>query len=297
MSLEISFSSFVVAANALSTDIPPLSSLETLDLAGNGIGDEGAISLSQELPSLTSLQMLNLSRNIIGVEGAISLSQTLFSLSLLQTLNLEDNRIEIEGAVALSRALPHLSSFHTLNLAGNDIGDEGAVALSQALPLLSSFHTLNLANNGMGIEGAVALSGALPSLSSLHTLNLARNNIGDEGALHISRVLAVSYFDRVSFDYFKLMRFQREYIRLVKLPDCVLNIIESFLSRGVAVEVLFLGRNGISSQLKEDGDLAEDDFTSWLAQIASLTEINLNGNSLSKIDVRLLNLPGLRCEE
>ena len=76
-------------------NIPP-GCLFSLDLAYNGIGDEGSRALAQS-PNLASLTLLDLGRNRIGDEGARALAQS-EHLASLTRLNLWNNDIsKIEG--------------------------------------------------------------------------------------------------------------------------------------------------------------------------------------------------------
>ncbi|KAK3284858.1 hypothetical protein CYMTET_7513, partial [Cymbomonas tetramitiformis] len=154
----------------------------------------------------TSLNTLHLGENNIGNEGAEALAAALspyeegvFNTSL-NTLILELNNIGPEGAKALAVALtPNAegvfnTSLNTLDLNANGIGPEGAKALAVALTpnaegvFNTSLNTLNLEHNDIGPEGAKALAVALtPNAggvfnTSLNTLYLYDNRVGDEGA-------------------------------------------------------------------------------------------------------------------
>ncbi|XP_068756025.1 protein NLRC3-like [Montipora capricornis] len=167
-------------------------SLTTLVLSENSIGDEGAASLSQALAVNTSLTTLDLSYNSIGDEGAASLSQALAVNTSLTTLDLSDNSIGNAGATSLSQALAVNTSLTTLNFRDNSIGNAGATSLSQALAVNTSLTTLRLVCNPIGDEGAASLSQALAVNTSLTTLSLSFNSIGDEGATSLSQALAVN---------------------------------------------------------------------------------------------------------
>jgi Leucine-rich repeat (LRR) protein len=160
--------------------------LQTIDLTNNRIGDEGAIALAGN----TTLQTLDLTNNRIGYEGARALADN----KTLQTLNLDSNEIGDEGAIALAGN----TTLQTLNLSDNKIGDEGARVLANnttlqtlnlaynkigeialaALAGNTTLQTLNLLGHRIGDEGAIALAGN----TTLQTLNLPFNEIGDEGA-------------------------------------------------------------------------------------------------------------------
>jgi Ran GTPase-activating protein (RanGAP) involved in mRNA processing and transport len=138
------------------------SSLTTLNLAGNYIGDDGAKALSAALAQNSSLTTLNLTDNEIGADGAQALGAALAQNSSLTTLNLSYNKI---GDDALVAAVAQSSSLTTLNLSCNEIGDNGAQALGAALAQNSSLTTLNLDYNEIGDEGAKALADSFEPIS------------------------------------------------------------------------------------------------------------------------------------
>ena len=169
------------------------SSLTSLNLSVNGIGDSGATSLSQALAVNSCLTYLNLSENSIGDSGATSLSQALAVNSSLTNLDLTTNLICDSGAAYLSQALAVNSSLTYLNLTQNFIRDSGAASLSQALATNSSLTVLDLTGNyWIDDDGALSLSQALAVNSSLTYLGLDANRIGDSGATFLSQALAVN---------------------------------------------------------------------------------------------------------
>ena len=73
------------------------SSLATLNLACNDIGDAGAGSLAGVLGQCSSLAKLNPSYNYKGNDGATSLAGVLGQCSSLATLGLEGNGMGVQG--------------------------------------------------------------------------------------------------------------------------------------------------------------------------------------------------------
>ena len=186
---EISFSPLFLALRVNS-------SLTSLNLFENHIGDEGANSLSEALRVNTSLTSLGLSTNSIGDEGANSLSEALRVNTSLTSLDLSANSIGDEGANSLSEALRVNTSLTSLHLSANSIGDEGANSLSEALRVNTSLTSLELSLNCIGEEGAISLSEAIRVNTSITSLDLRWNFIGAEGANSLSEDLRVntSYF-------------------------------------------------------------------------------------------------------
>ncbi|KAG0378852.1 hypothetical protein BGX24_002642, partial [Mortierella sp. AD032] len=158
------------------------STLTTLNLRSNSIGEYGAMALAEALKTNSALTTLELIGNSIGGNGAVALAEALKTNSTLTTLELIGNSIEENGAVALAEALKTNSTLTTLNLGSNSIGDNGTVALAEALKINSTLSTLTLGSNSIGDNGTVALAEALKTNSTLATLNLWNNSIEDNGA-------------------------------------------------------------------------------------------------------------------
>ncbi|KAF9202921.1 hypothetical protein BGZ59_001909 [Podila verticillata] len=170
-------------AHALSEVLKNNSALTILDLRGNEIGDNGAQALSEALKTNSTLTTLELSYGLIGSNGAQALAEALMANSTLTNLKLWGNSIGDNGTQALAEALKTNSSLTTLNLRGNSIGDNGAQALSEALKTNSTLTTLYLQNNWIGFNGARALFKALKTNSTLTTVALANNSIIDNKVL------------------------------------------------------------------------------------------------------------------
>ncbi|OAQ23034.1 hypothetical protein K457DRAFT_1911315 [Linnemannia elongata AG-77] len=164
------------------------STLTTLDLFNNSIGDSGAVVLSKALKTNSTLTTLDLSGNSIGDKGAVALSEALKTNSTMTTLDLSGNSIGDKGAVALFEALKTNSTLITLDLWSNSIGDNGAVALFEALKTNSTMTTLDLSGNSIRENGVLALSEALKTNSALTTLDLSGNSIGDNGAVALYKL-------------------------------------------------------------------------------------------------------------
>ena len=179
-------------ASSLSEALRVNTSLTTLNLSCNSIGDEGASSLSEALRVNTSLTSLDLSCNSIGAERASSLSETLRVNTSVTSLDLSGNSIGAERASSLFETLRVNTSLTSLDLHSNPIADEGASSLSEALRVNTSLTTLNLSGNSIGDEGASSLSEALRVNTSLTSLDLSGNSIGDEGASSLSGALRVN---------------------------------------------------------------------------------------------------------
>ena len=80
--------------------------ISALDLEANDISDEGclefvrALQLNPDL--LSSIQSVNLRYNLLGDDGVVALLSTLKSSVCIKKLELRDNKIDTEGALAIS---------------------------------------------------------------------------------------------------------------------------------------------------------------------------------------------------
>ena len=178
--------------NVLTRALKVNTSLSSLDLKGNPIGNEGANSLAQALRVNTSLSSLDLSRNFIGNKEANSLAQALRVNTSLSSLKLSGNSIGNEGANSLAQALTVNTSLSSLDLSMNSIGYGGANSLAQALTVNTSLSSLDLSRNSIGYEGANSLAQALRVNTSLSSLKLWTNTIGNEEANSLAQALSVN---------------------------------------------------------------------------------------------------------
>ncbi|EKX48265.1 hypothetical protein GUITHDRAFT_136783 [Guillardia theta CCMP2712] len=152
-----------------------------LDLAGNFLGEEGAMALALSLKSCTSLSRLELSRCRLGCQGIKRLIPLRHNQSLSH-LGLGLNDIGDSGVEAL---LPCLSDMHCLkwlDLCGNGITDQGASLLCSQFTSLLSLETLNLGGNNFSLAGVDKLRKAAKEARSLRTLIIGSEGNWDEGS-------------------------------------------------------------------------------------------------------------------
>ena len=124
-----------------------ITTIQTLNLKKNNIGDEGA----RVLAGNTTIQTLNLEENNIGDEGAKALAGN----TTIQTLNLRYTYIGDEGA----RALAENNTLTTLYLGCNNIGDEGARAFEN----MKQLRRLDLSGTGVSHQTMEQLRKKLPN--------------------------------------------------------------------------------------------------------------------------------------
>ncbi|KAL0235093.1 hypothetical protein GEMRC1_001675 [Eukaryota sp. GEM-RC1] len=175
---------------------------------GEGILD-GVIVLAEALKTKSTITSVELSGNFIGDEGIIALADALKYKSTISMINLGNNAIDIEGGFALAEALKFNSSINSLYLDCNCIGAEGAVALAEtsicmiipwevkeslanALKTNSTVTEIHLGNNVIYDDGAFAFADMLKINSTLTKLDLSGNPLGPEGATALAEVMEVN---------------------------------------------------------------------------------------------------------
>ncbi|XP_038530220.1 leucine-rich repeat-containing protein 74A isoform X7 [Canis lupus baileyi] len=196
-------------------------SVVTLELADNGLMEEGILSLLEMLQENYYLQELNVSDNDLGFKGAKIISEFLqrntSSLWNLQLSGEEPDRARIqegkgalvwkalqttpftagnnfrdESAELLCQALAANYQIKTLDLSHNQFSDKGGEYMGQMLALNVGLQSLDLSWNHFYIRGAVALCNGLRANGTLQKLDLSMNGFGNEGATALGEVLRLN---------------------------------------------------------------------------------------------------------
>ena len=217
-----------VGAQHLAQALCVNTSVKTLDLGHNPLGDEGAKALAEMLGGNgaessgtvnTTLEHVDLSSCSIGPVGAQHLAQALCVNTSVKTLKLSHNPL---GAKALAEMLGGngAESSGTVNntlehvdLSRCHIGPVGSQHLAQALCVNTSVKTLKLSYNPVGDEGAKALAEMLGGNgaecsgtvnTTLEHVDLCNCTIGPVGAQHLAQALCVN-------TSVKTLKFLRQY--------------------------------------------------------------------------------------
>ena len=93
------------------------STLTSIDLRCNQVGDKGLASLAAALKKNSTLTRLDLIYNEIGPEGAVGLAAALEKNTTVTSLDLSENRIGDEGAASMAAALEKNYALEVLELA------------------------------------------------------------------------------------------------------------------------------------------------------------------------------------
>jgi Ran GTPase-activating protein (RanGAP) involved in mRNA processing and transport len=218
--------------------------LESLDLGFNNIGDNGCRALAEAITaqpmSLSRLRTLYLAGNVLGEDGALAIAKIVQHGSL-EKLYLTGNRVGPDGVRAIAEAALELQleKIHKVNincvnslqasrrgikelfLGGTGLGGVGCQAIADLLGQSATLQVLSLANcdldndslsvlassiksnreqlpleslqlsfNQISCKGVESLSNAIWGCRSLRELLLDNNQIGDRGAGQIAAVLA-----------------------------------------------------------------------------------------------------------
>lgn len=148
------------------------SGLASLDLHGNGIGDDGCVAAASLLrsPLLTSLKQLGLStlpsplfmKSFWHLPSAVCTNVDMLYMNLTSHITTVSwragkNGITDDGAKALAAVIvTPTSRIMTLSLANNKIGEQGAVALLKAVRNSGTVTTLDLRGNSAAMRATSA---------------------------------------------------------------------------------------------------------------------------------------------
>ena len=96
----------------------------------------GSVAVAQALARNTTLTTLDLGYNRLGEDGGNAVAHALERNTTLTNLNLEDNDLGDVFAMAVARALEKNTTLTALNLSRNSVGEHGGIAVARALVLL-----------------------------------------------------------------------------------------------------------------------------------------------------------------
>lgn len=202
----------------LCTGMKKLVYLQKLNLAGNILGNSGALQLSSVLRHLNFLQVLDLHNCHVGQYGIGDICESVVKhVKKIQILRFGIDSPRSRNATIgvgsfcfhmsqLTNANLVLSTLITLDMSGNEIGDIGFSYLVKEFErgCLPEVRCLNLIRNVLSDKSA-NLIGCLfqrGHFLKLQSLNLCENNITMEGATHIvSQITGLQYLQEFLGDY------------------------------------------------------------------------------------------------
>eukprot|EP00058_Branchiostoma_floridae_P003848 XP_002589336.1 hypothetical protein BRAFLDRAFT_77788 [Branchiostoma floridae] len=153
--------------------LPPLPSLEEIDLSYNAISDEAVPGLAEGLGSCQNLKKVNLSHNKLSDRGDF-----LPPLPNLEEIDLSHNIISDEAVPGLAGSLGSCQNLKKVDLSHNKLSDRG-----HFLPPLPNLEEIDLSYNAIGDEAEPGLAEGLGSCQKLKKVNLSHNKLSDVGEL------------------------------------------------------------------------------------------------------------------
>ena len=197
-------------AQSLAKSFSINTSIKTLSLIYNPLGDEGAKALAEMLGGSettgirtfnNTLEHVNLTDCKIGPVGAEHLAQALRVNTSVKTLKLRYNPLLDEGTKALAEMLGGSGAINTtlehVDLSVCNIQPVGAKHLAQAMNVNTSVKTLKLSSNPLHDEGMKALAEMLGGSdgtvnTTLEHVKLEECKIGSVGAKHLAQAMCMN---------------------------------------------------------------------------------------------------------
>ncbi|XP_051865751.1 ribonuclease inhibitor-like isoform X2 [Pristis pectinata] len=217
-----------------------------------GLTAAGVVDLASAVSTNRSLTELDLGGNKLGDSGVKLVSEALKNPECkIHKLGLQCVGLTAAGVVDLASALSTNRPLTDLNLGGNKLGDSGVKLVSEALRNPEcKIHKLGLWCVGLTAAGVVDLASTLSTNRSLTELDLGGNKLGDSGVKVVSEAL--------------------------RNPEC-------------KIQKLGLRCVGLTAAGVVDLTSALVDLTSALSTNRPLTELNLGGNKLGDLGVKLVS--------
>ena len=184
------------------------STLKTLDLSYNKIGDAGTIRISEAIRVNTSLEELCFLHNLVDARGATTLSEALMVNSTLFDFNLDTKGMDLPSNVKeilrgkaymnrlekqiIPRILNNDPALTFLELNPDHLNEAALTRLCEALKHNSTITSLVLSCCWIGDRGAAIVSEMLELNVSLTAVDLRRNDITNIGAVSIANALKIN---------------------------------------------------------------------------------------------------------
>ena len=152
----------LAGAQALGQALRETSTVTSLNLSCNALGDGGATALAEALGSAKprAVRRTDRAAGSTGPDQPSDGPSDSVTACALRVLNLSQNKLGDAGAAAVA-SLMEVAPLEEVVLNGNDIGDLGATALAQSARKCGTLRKLWLGDNMIGERGADALADAL----------------------------------------------------------------------------------------------------------------------------------------
>ncbi|CAF1350349.1 unnamed protein product [Rotaria magnacalcarata] len=191
--------------DALMMIIPSLmknSALTSLDLSMNNLTETSANELACLLEeSQTTLTTLSLSHNPLGDSGVSNIAAALINNRTLIKLILESVKITIEGVSELAHMLSLNETLHCLDLNSNEISDDSINLLVDGLQNNRTLQNLYLNNCNLTDECVSAIIELIKQSRTLNYIELVKNHLTEHGKKDITQAASLKQCFSVYLDF------------------------------------------------------------------------------------------------
>ena len=164
--------------------------IQTLNLGGNSLKNEGFDLICKGLNNNISLFNLNISNNDIQ-ENAIRQSLKRINTTKLYSLNLSNNPILDEGLIILTNSLRHFPELRVIQVSNCGIEFGGFKELLKILQSVRRIETVDISKNKLSSNKFDQLKTYFCSFG-IKNLNLSRCQLGDESAYPLGECLLLN---------------------------------------------------------------------------------------------------------
>lgn len=131
--------------------------LKTIDLSDNCIRGDGAKSLGRALGSNTSVESMSLRLNRIGDSDGASFFELLQPNASIGKLDMSNNQLGPESAKSIAEFLKGQTTIVTLTLAGNSLKEEGGKMLVDGISACNSLRFVDVRSCGISDHDVLAI--------------------------------------------------------------------------------------------------------------------------------------------
>lgn len=164
--------------------------IETLNLSGTSIKNEGFDLICKGLNNNITLYNLNISNNDIqesGIKNSIKYIET----TKLHSINLSNNPIMDEGLIILTNNLRHFPELRVIKVSNCGIEYKGFKELLKILQSVRRVESLDISKNRLTSNKFGELKPFFCAFG-IKYLNLSRCQLGDEGIYHLGECVALN---------------------------------------------------------------------------------------------------------
>ncbi|XP_022804363.1 leucine-rich repeat-containing protein 74A-like [Stylophora pistillata] len=179
-----------IRAYEIASELLPSSTVVSLFLANNRLGNEGGRAIAEGLQRNCSVRELDLSGNMLGRNSVSSIGEMLRQNRTLEKLNLSRNDLTDQDMEVFLDFLSSETVLKELDLSHNILCDQFGEHMSRVLKSNIILEKLFLSSNQLEVTGLKALMPGLRCTQSLRALNISWNYLYDVGAKILGEIIA-----------------------------------------------------------------------------------------------------------